>query len=103
MLPDAWSPTAVDRAYAARKGWDAEKIASEAEGFQAHQAKTGGTSCDWAASWRTWVLNEPKFNRSSGTQRVFVNLAEENQRKQFEQTHRLEIEEADEAARKACT
>jgi len=64
-LPEDWQPTDVDRAFAAAKGWPSDKVASEAERFRAHHLAKGTVSKDWAASWRTWAMNDEKFSRES--------------------------------------
>lgn len=60
-LPDDWSPTEVDVAFARKRSWSAEKISEEALRFASHHQAKGSTMKDWAAAWRTWVLNAHRF------------------------------------------
>ena len=63
-IPDNWNPSKKDCEYAASKGWTPEKINLQAEAFRDRQLKVGAQYADWAAAWRTWVQNEPKFSRN---------------------------------------
>lgn len=62
-LPDGWAPTDQDRAFAGDRGWDAARVAREAEGFAAHHTAKRTLSASWEASWRTWVLRGKAFEK----------------------------------------
>jgi hypothetical protein len=60
-LPEDWSPTETDTAFARKRGWSAEKVSEEALRFESHHRAKGSVMKDWAAAWRTWVLNAHRF------------------------------------------
>lgn len=67
-IPDGWEPTEKDIAFAAAKGWDAKRVADEAEHFRARHMSRGTVSKSWAASWITWVIQGIRFDRLDGRQ-----------------------------------
>lgn len=61
-LPDDFALTPAMAGFAAGRGWSDERQSAELERFTAHHAKEATLSADWAASWRTWVLNGVQFD-----------------------------------------
>lgn len=60
-----WTPSQVDREYAAGQNFSDRQISQIAESFRDHHASKGTTMLDWSAAWRTWVRNEIKFGKRS--------------------------------------
>lgn len=65
-IPDGWSLTDEDVAYATKRGWDRTRMVDEAEHFANHHKAKGTLSTNWHSSWVTWVLQGRRFERSSG-------------------------------------
>jgi hypothetical protein len=45
----------------------AASVIDEIEKFRDHHLATGKVSADWAASWRTWIKNAPRFTPEERT------------------------------------
>jgi hypothetical protein len=60
-LPDDWSPGREGVEFARERDMDLGDIRTEAERFVAHHRGKGSLMADWAAAWRFWVLNAPRF------------------------------------------
>jgi len=63
-IPENWSPTTKDYAFAAEQGLSREEINHEHEQFRDHWVSAtgkGSTKRDWSAAWRTWVRNTIKW------------------------------------------
>lgn len=59
-LPDNWTLSLADAAYAKLKGVPDSQLQIEAEKFRNHWTnKTGkdATKLDWSRTWQTWILN----------------------------------------------
>lgn len=61
-LPGDWKPSEEERAYAASKGFSAQRIDLEAERFRNHAAARGRLQKDWHAAWRNWVISPLQMN-----------------------------------------
>jgi uncharacterized protein YdaU (DUF1376 family) len=75
QLAADWQPDLTDREYAAKRGWDAESIAEQADAFRDHHVSKGTRFLDWHAGWRTWVRHAERFaardaQRGNGAYRV---------------------------------
>lgn len=64
-LPDDWKLDDVGATYAHERGYSWPQIEQMAEAFADHHRKNDSRFADWAAAWRTWVRNEPKFRGKS--------------------------------------
>jgi len=62
QLGEDFSLTAELKAYAEERGLDS---AAEFEAFKNHHTSKGNEMKDWAAAWRTWILNAIKFGRNN--------------------------------------
>lgn len=63
ISPDR-QPDEQDRQFAISKGFNHEWIDAEYQRFICHHLAKGTESADWNASWRTWVLNDPRYGGS---------------------------------------
>ena len=62
-LPQGWSPTPEDIAFAQREGFTDDEIASIADDFTDYWIATPGSrgrKVDWSATWRTWIRRQHK-------------------------------------------
>jgi hypothetical protein len=64
-FPDDWLPNPQDAAFAHQRGHDDAWIATNALHCRAHHVAKGTLTTDPAATWRTWVLQAPQFERNS--------------------------------------
>jgi hypothetical protein len=66
--PD-WHPSEIDRAYAAKLGFDESAILRIAEKFKNYwlaQPGKNAAKLDWQATWRNWVISEAERNPPTG-------------------------------------
>lgn len=61
-IPVGWDPGDDGREFARARGKSEAKIDVMAETFCAHHTSKGSVFSDWPAAWRTWVLNDSKFD-----------------------------------------
>lgn len=61
IAPD-WTPSPELLAYASDRGFDQRQIATMVEAFRNHHLSRRNRY-EWSAAWRTWVLNEVKFEQ----------------------------------------
>lgn len=64
-FPADWLPNPQDAAFAHQRGRDDAWIATNALHCRAHHVAKGTLTTDPAATWRTWVLQAPQFERNS--------------------------------------
>jgi hypothetical protein len=57
-LPEDWTPSEIDRAYAAKQGFGSGHVDRMAERFANHARQQDRACADWQAAWRNWVLKE---------------------------------------------
>lgn len=60
-IPDNWTPTAKDYAFATSKGLTPQEINNEADRFRDYWTAAGGAKArkrDWEATWRNWVTSD---------------------------------------------
>ena len=69
-IPADWQPDEAGIAFATERG---VAHAAEVERFRAYWqgATKNATSPDWAAKWRTWVMNQQKFQAQRGSGDLF--------------------------------
>lgn len=65
-LPDDWTPTEADLAFAKKRQWPPAKILEESGKFSAHHRGKGSLMLDWEAAWETWVRRSKEFEPRSG-------------------------------------
>lgn len=68
-LPEDWTLSMVDLAYAKSKGFEAPAARELGESFRDHHHNKGTLGLKWDAAWRTWVRNELKFAQKRGGRR----------------------------------
>lgn len=66
VLPPNWQLSERGRAYAAEHGFDGRRAEQMAERFKNHHQSRGTLIADVEATWRTWVLNQVKFDARDG-------------------------------------
>lgn len=59
-IPDEFHLNGVLRDFATKNGFPKQDFMFEQ--FKAHHRAKGSKFVDWEAAWRTWVLNQRKFN-----------------------------------------
>lgn len=61
QIPDNWSPSVANYAFASQSGMTREEINHEADQFRNSAAASGRTYADWHAAFRTWLGNSVKW------------------------------------------
>lgn len=93
-LPDDWSPSDDDRAFATALGVAVEREAASFRDYWTSKPGADGRKTNWSATWRNWVRRTSERNASNGSgsrdRNGFIVLAE-----------RLAREDADRAAGRA--
>jgi len=85
-LPDGWSPSDEDRAFAVDEGIDPDREADSFRDYWAAKPGAAGRKSNWSATWRNWVRRSAERNRGgshgSGNRHRngFVVLAEKRAR-----------------------
>lgn len=65
QIPPDFILTDKMKSYAETKGIDSHRVESVFEHFTNHHTAKGSLFKDWIAAWRTWCINDAKFNSSS--------------------------------------
>lgn len=71
-LPENWMPEQFGVGTKSRgivDGWPPGDFEHHLEHFAAHHHTRGNKFPDWQSAWRTWVLNNAKFNRKPANDR----------------------------------
>jgi len=68
-LPDDWSPSDADRAFAAALGVPVEREAASFKDYWTSKPGADGRKTNWSATWRNWVrrTSERKVSNGSGS------------------------------------
>ena len=62
-LPDDWSPSEQDRAFAEAEGIDPEREAGSFRDYWTGKPGAAGRKSNWSATWRNWVRRSAERNR----------------------------------------
>lgn len=57
-LPDDWTPSESEVAYAKARGLDPHAVAEKFRNYWHAKAGNGATKLDWSATWRNWCITE---------------------------------------------
>lgn len=66
-LPDNWVPSDRNLADAYERGFNDQEIFDVATRFRDYHLAKGTRFKDWNAGWRTWLGNERRFSRNTGS------------------------------------
>jgi hypothetical protein len=62
-IPSEWKVSEADKTYALERGLDQAQIDNVADQFQYYFLAKGESSCDWSASWKSWIIREITWNK----------------------------------------